>query len=409
VARDFTVVAIIAAFNEADIVEQVVRDLIAQGVDVYFLDDGSTDATVSLIEPYLDRGVLAIDRMAPAPGAAGAPQFEWERILRRKAELAAGLDADWFIHHDADELRESPWRELSLREAIRRVDALGYNAIDFASLDFRPVADTFRAGDDPRAAFEYYSVHAPHDRVQIRCWKRGEAPVDLASSGGHEAVFPGRRVFPVRFILRHYPIRSQEHGERKVFEERQRRYAAAERARGWHVQYEGMRRGDRFLGDAATLTRYDPDAVRLALTLRHRGVEELEQALADARSETAGVQALLDARERELGEVRDARAAGEHELQRVQAALAEAGGYCASLQSALAAAQAANADAGAHVAAVAAELTAHRDALDRRIAEIERWRESLESATRELEQLRGSWSWRLTAPARALLRLISGH
>ena len=74
------------------------------------------------------------------------------------------------------------------------------------------VHDRFEPGGDIREAFPYYSEQAPYDRVQIRCWKK--APdVDLASSGGHEARFEGRRVFPLRFILRHYPIRGQAHGE----------------------------------------------------------------------------------------------------------------------------------------------------------------------------------------------------
>ena len=50
-SSDFSVVAIIAAYNEADIIEHVVRDLIDQGIHVYFLDDGSTDRTVAAIEP----------------------------------------------------------------------------------------------------------------------------------------------------------------------------------------------------------------------------------------------------------------------------------------------------------------------------------------------------------------------
>jgi len=35
-----------------------------------------------------------------------------------------------------------------------------------------------------------------------------------------------------------------------------------------------MESGDRFIRDLATLTVYDPDAIRLQLFLRHRGVEE---------------------------------------------------------------------------------------------------------------------------------------
>jgi glycosyltransferase involved in cell wall biosynthesis len=83
------VVAIIAAFNEADVIASVVGDLIAQGVQVYFLDDASTDGTSAAVEPCLGRGVIAIERLTPAGG-----EFDWERILRRKTELARDYDAD---------------------------------------------------------------------------------------------------------------------------------------------------------------------------------------------------------------------------------------------------------------------------------------------------------------------------
>src|SRR5262245_58168341 len=128
-ARTFTVVAIIAARNEADIVGQVVDDLIRQGLSVYFLDDGSTDNTVTAVEPYLGRGVIKIESLADTFGRTGSAPFEWERILLRKAQIASELDAEWFIHHDADEFRESPWLGLTLKEAIQQVDASGYNAI----------------------------------------------------------------------------------------------------------------------------------------------------------------------------------------------------------------------------------------------------------------------------------------
>src|SRR5260221_6017207 len=211
-SSDLSVVAIIAAYNEADIIGHVVSDLINQGVQVYFLDDGSTDRTVAAVEPYVGRGVLAIERFT-APTIDGGPHgFEWERILLRKAQLARELDADWFIHHDADEFRESPWSGVSLTDAIRRVDALGFNAIDFAGLDFFPVSDGLRDGNDVRETLTSYAEPAPYDRLQIRCWQKTQG-LDLASSGGHEARFPGRHVFPLRFLLRHYPIRGQSHGE----------------------------------------------------------------------------------------------------------------------------------------------------------------------------------------------------
>jgi hypothetical protein len=397
---EFSIVAIIAAFNEADIIGAVVSDLVAQGIGVYVLDDGSTDGTLAAVEPFAGRGLIGVEQLSSSAGDFGA--FHWERILRRKIEIAATLGADWFIHHDADELRESPWRDVSLKEGVRRVDALGYNAIDFASFDFRPIDDRFRAGEDPRIAFPYYAPAAPYDRVQVRCWKKTAAPVDLVSSGGHDAVFDGRRVFPLRFILRHYPIRSQAHGERKVFGERQRRYLPAERARGWHVQYDVARPGDRFLSEPATLIRYDPDAVRMELVLRHRGVEELEAAVEAARAGAADA-------ERRLADLGALHVRTSDELVNAHAALASAAEYAVRLQSALAAGQALNAEAREHITVLTAELAAHRAALDRRIAEVDDWRRSLEAATRQLQDLRGSWSWRATAPARALFRLLKGR
>ncbi len=281
---EFSVVAIIAAYNEADIIGSVVRDLIDQGISIYFLDDGSTDGTVEAVEPYTDRGVIKIERLRDT-AAARSSEFNWEHILRRKAQLASELDADWFIHHDADEFRESPWADVPLKEAIRRVDTMGYNAIDFASLDFHPTDDLFRGGD-ARPAFDFYSEGAQYDKVQIRCWKK-TGGVDLASTGGHEARFENRNVFPIRFLLRHYPVRGQAHGDRKVFVDRQPRFVEPERARGWHVQYDGFVKGTSFIHDPCTLTRFDPAGVRIGLSLRHRGVEALEHLTACEPSSTA--------------------------------------------------------------------------------------------------------------------------
>jgi hypothetical protein len=264
--RDFTVMALIAAHNEADVIAAVIGDLIVQGVSVYLLDHGSTDGTSAAAEPHLGRGLVKIESL-PAPDTEPGPSRPaWETVLRRKEDLAWELEADWFLHHDADEFRESPWPDLGLRDAIRRVDAAGYDAIDFELLNFRPTHDGFRPGGDVREAFTYFEPGEACDRPQVRCWKKGAHRVDLVSFGGHEAVFPERRVFPLRFLLRHYPVRGQAHGERKVFRERRARFAA-ERARQWHLQYDSVREGDSFLRDPATLTRWDPIAARLKVAL----------------------------------------------------------------------------------------------------------------------------------------------
>jgi predicted nucleic acid-binding Zn-ribbon protein len=264
---------------------------------VYFIDDGSTDDTIRQVEPFVNRGVIAVERRRP-PSRDG--RFEWQAILERKAALARELDADWFIHHDADEFRESPWAGLTLAEAVGHVDALGYNAIDFECLDFWPVRDDFRPGDDVRDAFAFYSPSAPYNALQIRCWKKTTGAVDLESSGGHEARFDGRRVFPLRFLLRHYPVRGRDHGARKVFEERIGRFDAAERARGWHVQYDAFGPDTTFVHDEAGLTPYDPAAVRVRLSLRHHEIETLTEAVHALSMENDRLRDALERARRDL-------------------------------------------------------------------------------------------------------------
>jgi glycosyltransferase involved in cell wall biosynthesis len=183
-SNDFRVVALISAYNEGDVIGTVIGDLIRQGIVVYLIDDGSTDDTVAVAESYMRTGLLQIER-AGAPGESRP--FSWTRILARKEVLAATLAGDWFMHQDADEFRESPWRGMSLRDAIRAVDRRGYNAIDFQLLNFRPIDNGLVAGQDVRDALPLYELGGDWDKMQIKCWKRTTAAVDLVSSGGHDA------------------------------------------------------------------------------------------------------------------------------------------------------------------------------------------------------------------------------
>jgi predicted nucleic acid-binding Zn-ribbon protein len=439
--REFSVVAIIAAYNEADIIGSVVSDLIDQGITIYFLDDGSTDGTVEAVEPYANRGVIKIERLRDA-AAARSSEFSWERILRRKAQLASELDADWFIHHDADEFRESPWADVPLKEAIRRVDTMGYNAIDFASLDFRPTDDRFRGGD-ARPVFDFYSEGAPYDKVQIRCWKKTSG-VDLASTGGHEARFENRNVFPIRFLLRHYPVRGQAHGDRKVFVDRQPRFAEPELARGWHVQYDDFVKGTSFIHDPCTLTRFDPAGVRIGLSLRHRGVEALEQSLEGARAEFDGVRAELEtarsdiearttdierlqghvqlrsaenlalqqALEQREAEISDTRL----QLDAVRTHLADRLSELARAQAQLNALDGELTDTRNQVTHKTNELASRRDeiaglnnALAQRKVEVDNLQAAVADFLKQLDAFRHSLSWRVMTPARTALRLLRGR
>jgi glycosyltransferase involved in cell wall biosynthesis len=260
------VVALISAYNESDIIAPVIGHLVENGVWVYLIDNQSTDDTAAQAAEWLGRGVLGIESFPPRPASDGAARFSWRDILRRKQELTRELDADWFMHHDADEIREPPWPDCTLAEAIGRVDSLGYNCIDFHVFTFPPVDDSFRRGMDPKEHFALYQRPAWFDFLQRKCWKSTGEPVSLMNLGGHDVRFNGRRVFPIRFVMRHYPIRGQRHGARKVFAERKPRFVPEERRVGWHQQYDRIEGEDHcFLADRASLMPFDADEVRAEL------------------------------------------------------------------------------------------------------------------------------------------------
>ncbi len=260
----FRVIAIMAAFNEGDVIYHVIGDLVENGVEVYLIDNCSTDNTVEEASRWLGKGLVNIERFpvdAAAPSRANH-QYAWGELLRRKEELAVELDASWFIHADGDEFRESLWPGMRLADAIRLVDHLCYNAIQFEVLNFRPVDDRFVPGDDVREYLTAYEPPDSYDVLQIKAWKKCDQRPHLAESAGHDVRFVNRRVFPFRFPLRHYPIRSSQHGLKKVFHDRLPRFMPEELAVGWHVQYDRFRNGSGFLWKTQDLREYDAYRVR---------------------------------------------------------------------------------------------------------------------------------------------------
>ena len=167
--------------------------------------------------------------------------FELKKILGRKSEVAASTRFDWYCSYDSDEFRSSPWSGVTLSEAISRIDELGYNALDHTVLDFRPVNGRFVPGHDPRPQFPYFEFgQRPGHFLQIRAWKRQNDHIDLAGSGGHAAVFSGQRVFPLKFLLRHYSLRSMDQMQRKLIHDQKKR-AQKERATfGWHLHLDTL-------------------------------------------------------------------------------------------------------------------------------------------------------------------------
>jgi glycosyltransferase involved in cell wall biosynthesis len=251
----FRVLAIVPTYNEEDVIAQTLGYLIGQGIEVYLLDSWSTDGTVEHARAFAGAGLVGLERFPPKGPTA---TYDLTALLRRVEEIAANENwADWVMLHDADERRRSPWPGVPLRTALWRVDQSGFSCVDHVTLNFCPVDDGF----DPHCCeleqyFSYFefSSHPGHFH-QRRAWKRLGVPVALADSAGHDVRFAARRVYPYKFLLKHYPVRSRAHGERKVRHERVARWNLEERARGWHRQYDDS--AEIFLRRAEDLIRFD--------------------------------------------------------------------------------------------------------------------------------------------------------
>ena len=247
------IVAIFAVYNERCFMPRVIRHLREQGVESYIIDNESTDGTRDIVDGLIGKGVIGVETL-PRSGV-----FELEAQLRRKEQLHHELGADWYIHHDADEIRQPPRPYATLAEAVRAVDRAGGNAIDFHEFAFMPTArDEDYEHDRYPEEMQYYCYiyRTTGARYRINAWKNLGQEIDLASSGGHQVKFDSRRLFPEKFILRHYVALSYDHILRKYC---QRQFSQREVQKGWFWTRATLRQEDIHFPDRKALKKLSAD------------------------------------------------------------------------------------------------------------------------------------------------------
>jgi len=237
-------IAVLWAFNEEDFIAWSIRHLLAQGIDLHIFDNWSTDRTFEILKSF--GSDIKCERW---PANREQCSSLTSRLMYLE-NLALETDYDWLINHDADEIRRAKTRE-TLIEFIERIDGEGYNAIDHSCEVYFP-KEGWDGSQNPEEFFDRRLIgHTDERSLQIKAWKKqpGDAfgftvdgrpgtarGVNLWATGGHQAIFPNRKVTPEKLVLKHYPLRTQAHADRKIAE-RKRSYAPDELAWGWHHQY----------------------------------------------------------------------------------------------------------------------------------------------------------------------------
>lgn len=235
--------ALMCTYNEEDVVEQAIQALFAQGLDVFVVDDGSTDRTVERLEAIAKSSPrLTFDKET----RKGSHYYEKEPLfcaLLNHANCAAANGYEWMMYLDPDEIRCSPWPGITLADSFAHIEHLGYNAVDFTVIDFRYAKDQQMTSASYESQMPWFEFGLRHGHfIQIKAWRHTPGlNVDLYPSHGHEAHFAGRRVFPLKFLLKHYPLRGLERARKKIFQDRFTRYDPKELAKGVHVQYNAYR------------------------------------------------------------------------------------------------------------------------------------------------------------------------
>ncbi len=256
--------AILSTYNDEDCVQEVATSWLRAGCDLHAIDNWSTDGTHGILERLCAQnpGSMTIERFPDEP----ARYFRWEAILGRKEQIAAAMPGRWIFHTDSDEVRTSPWPGVSIAAATQIVERYGANRIDFTLLNFRPTKHHYFRDKLTDLKFFEYGTRPGHF-IQKKAWLQGSEPVNLIGSGGHVANFAGAVDFPYKFVLKHYPIRSAEHGRRKIFVERKPRWDPCERAMGSHVQYDDVDETTPLVWNAAELRRFSDETLRRDLAL----------------------------------------------------------------------------------------------------------------------------------------------
>jgi glycosyltransferase involved in cell wall biosynthesis len=79
------IVAILPAFNEEDVIESVIRHYLDDGVEVYLIDNCSTDGTAEIASQFLGNGVIRVERFPDDSGGSerARKEYMWGEILRR--------------------------------------------------------------------------------------------------------------------------------------------------------------------------------------------------------------------------------------------------------------------------------------------------------------------------------------
>jgi len=230
------IVAMVPLFNDVDIIAEVLNHIISEGVEPVVLDNGSTDGSYEICQEFFKNGQIELHRFE-------TKDQQTIETLRKLYDMALVKSPDWIIKNDSDEFLESEKKDLTLKEAITKIDSEGYNLIQFDVFNFFITGKDDSSIKSVKERMKYYSFN--YD-FTYRAWKYhpGILPEIIA---GHLPIFPADqkyRIWPKKFALRHYSFRNKEQAEKKIKDRLSRNNSTIETKLDWHIHYAKIQKQD---------------------------------------------------------------------------------------------------------------------------------------------------------------------
>lgn len=250
---DFKVLAIMHFYNEADILEMTLQYLLSQELNLYLVDNWSDDGSYEIARKFQEKhsDQVFLERY---PKDGKKDYYDWYHQMERSEEISLKTNYNWYIHYDVDEMRISFWKNKNLRETIYYIDKLGYNVIENTVIDFK-----LTQSDSSNIFMSDTYFDFRHFREgQRKTWKKSNS-IDLKKEGGHIAKVENPKIFPLKILNRHYPLRSMSQAKKKVFLDRKPRFIKEKEELGWHVHYDHILKDEDILENKAELILWDDD------------------------------------------------------------------------------------------------------------------------------------------------------
>lgn len=277
-----TVIAVGMVKDENDIIEPVLRHLVAEGVDrVILYDNLSTDGTFDTLERLHREGLPLVVLEDTEVG------YYQSRKTSRLAQLAFEQGADWVLPFDADEVWYSPGSTIaealgSVPDDVQVLKAAGWDhLVREGGHEFE---STEGDGIDCSVCHEY-SDATLHEVGPFSPWRREQTqpmvkvafrahPNPLVDMGNHGVTLPGTQGRDTTGVLayRHFQYRSLAQMTRKLRQGRAAYEATDLRPdQGLHWRAGGLKTDEELARDWALLCSeeglvFDPAPLRVAVS-----------------------------------------------------------------------------------------------------------------------------------------------